>query len=322
MTLLHKMTLLQDSITFGKYKGSTLDRVLRDRSYCKWLLEQDWFSKNYEYLHNRVKEYNPKVYFLNPDIGDPEDFIDSYVYFNLTPAQDLQIELSIPDKICYEYYIRMIREIRGRIYQRLENEDENPFDIKAPTRWLKRFEEDCGMPRNNFKEFMEAYELPNIPYIIERVKKEGGIEYKGAQSFKIAKARSEAQEQWWEHILKEKYGEELGTQFKYENSIFDFINIPTKTIFECKLGLKDFDETQYTKYKIALREYRIIYLISRDCVIEMERKCVYTNNPDRYEVYLAKIPLMKDPSYLDNLIVNFDVVEVEDLSSLFGSATV
>lgn len=321
MSELIKLTALtNESITFGKYKGSTLSRVLRDRSYCSWLIEQDWFKNNYEFLHNRIKEYNPRNYFLNLHSDDQgeEDFMDSYAYFNLTPLSELEIELSTQDQTCYEYYHRMIREIIGRIYQRLENEEDNPYDIKAPTRWLKRFEEECGMPRNDFKEFMEAYELPNIPYIIERVKKEGGINYLGAQSFNIAKQRSLAQEAYWEEMLKSRYGEDIGIQFTYEKCIFDFLNISTKTIFECKLGLKDFDETQHNKYKTALKEYRIIYLIAKDCVIEMEKNCIYTNNPDNYSVYLLQIPGMKDPSYLDELIQEFDVVEVEDLSTLFG----
>lgn len=312
------MSLHQDSITFGKYKGSVLSRVLRDRNYCNWLLEQEWFQNNYQYLYNRIKEYNPRIYFLNPEKENPEDFIDNYIYFNLTPLENLQIDLSPADKVCYEYYLRMIREIRGKIYQRLENEEDNPYDIKAPTRWLKRFEEECGMPRNEFKEFIDAYELPNIPYIIERVKKEGGVVYKGAQSYKIAKERSVVQEEWWEQILKERYGEDLSTQFKYEKCIFDMINISTKTIFECKLGLKDFNEVQHTKYKIALREYRIIYLIGKECVIDMERKQIYTLNKDKYEIYQLKIPSMKEPSYLDELILDFKIAEVEDLSRLFG----
>ena len=97
-----------------------------------------------------------------------------------------------------------------------------------------------------------------------------------------------------------------------------FLNISTQTIFECKLGLKDFDEAQHTKYKIVLKEYRIIYLISRDCVIEMEKNCIYTTNPDKYQLYLVNIPTMKNTSYLDELIQEFDIVEIEDLSTLFG----
>ena len=312
------MTLFQDTITFGKYKDFTLSAVLRDRSYSKWLLDQDWFETNYEYLYNRIQEYDPRIYFLNPEQGDSNDFMSSYIYFNLTPIDELKIELSVVDKSCYTYYLEMLRRIRQEIYERMENDEDNPYDIKAPTRWLQLFELRHGIPRAEFKEFLGAHELPNIPYIIERVKKEGGIEYKGAQSFKIAKARSEAQEQWWEEILKDKYGENLGTQFKYKNCVFDFLNIITKTIFECKLGLKDFDEIQHLKYKTALQEYRIIYLIARDSVIDMEKKKIYTIDYIKYSVYLLKIPNMKKSSYLDNLIINFDIIEVEDLSTLFG----
>ena len=113
-----------------------------------------------------------------------------------------------------------INELRDKIYQRLENEEANPWNIKAPVKWLQNFETLYDIPRQEFKEFLSAHELPNIPYIIERIKKEGGIEYKGAQSFLIAKSRSMEQEKWWEQILKERYGENLGTQFKYQNCIF------------------------------------------------------------------------------------------------------
>jgi hypothetical protein len=36
--------------TFGIHNGKELKEVLRDRKYCKWLLEQNWFSEKYEYL--------------------------------------------------------------------------------------------------------------------------------------------------------------------------------------------------------------------------------------------------------------------------------
>ena len=38
----------EDSINFGKYKNLTIKELLKDRKYCKWLLEQDWFSQQYE----------------------------------------------------------------------------------------------------------------------------------------------------------------------------------------------------------------------------------------------------------------------------------
>jgi hypothetical protein len=311
------MSLEQDTITFGKYKGSTLTRVLRDRAYCKWLLEQDWFENQYEWLYNRVKEYNPNSSFLNI-IKEEDDFLTTYRFFNLKPISELEIELSVVDKTCYEYYLQIIQEIKEKMYERLENQD-NPYDIKAPTNWLKRFEKEYGIPRADFKDFITAYELPNIPYVIERIKKEGGIEYKGAKSFTIAKARSQVQEEWWEQLLKRRYGEDIGTQFKYEHCIFDFLNIATKTIFECKLGLKDFDKAQHIKYSLALKEYRIIYLIATDCVIEMEKSCIYTTNPDKYEEYILSIPSIREPNWLCSLLQYFDVVEVEDLSLLFGN---
>jgi hypothetical protein len=308
----------QDSITFGKYNGLKLNAVLRDRSYCNWLLEQEWFQTNYEYLYNRVRGYDPKIYFLNAGAGDQTDFIDSYPYFNLTPIEQLEIELHVVDMACYGYYLEMLNRIRQQVYERMENEEDNPYNIKAPTRWLQLFESRHGIPRGEFKEFLNAYELPNIPYIIERIKKEGGIEYKGAQSFKIAKARSEAQEKWWEVVLKEKYGENLGTQFKYKDCVFDFVNIPTQTIFECKLGVKDFDEQQHHKYRVALEEFRIIYLIGRDAVIDIEKERVYTSDPEKYGVYMSRIPAMKTANYLDHIITEFELVSVQDLSTLFG----
>ena len=200
----------------------------------------------------------------------------------------------------------------------MENEEENVWDIKAPSKWLKSFEKETGIQRSDFKDFIDSHELLNIPYIIERVKKEGGVEYNGAKSFKIAKARSESQELWWEEILKRKYGESIGAQFKYENCIFDFINISTKTIFECKLGLKDFDEAQHNKYRAALKEYRIIYLISKDCVIDIGNQMIYTTIIEKYRNYLLSIPTMKNPNWFHSLIQQFDITEVTDLTSLFG----
>jgi hypothetical protein len=311
--------LTNETITFGKYKGFSLDTVLRDRNYCVWLLDQEWFKTNYEFLYNRVLTYDPKIYFLDSSRGDPNDFLDSYIYFNLTPINDLKIELNNVDKSCYEYYIRIIHEIKQKIYDRLENEEENPYAIKAPTKWLKKFEAEYCIQRSDFKEFLSAYELPNITYIIERIKKEGGIIYKGAQSFNIAKERSQTQECWWNEILKKKYGESISSQFKYEKCIFDFLNIETKTIFECKLGLKDFDKSQHFKYKIALKEYRIIYLISIDCAIDMEKNRIYTNNVEKYTTYQQQISSMKNSSYLDKLIIHFNIINIENLEDIFGS---
>lgn len=99
--------------------------------------------------------------------------MSNYIYFNLISPESLMIELSSVDMTCYVYYISIINEIKDKIYNRLENEEENVYDIKAPTNWLKKFEKECGIPRDDFKNFLTAYELLNIPYIIERIKQEG-----------------------------------------------------------------------------------------------------------------------------------------------------
>jgi hypothetical protein len=308
-----KPTLDLDSITFGKYTGCRLEHVLKDRSYSKWLLEQDWFQTNYEYLYNRVKSYDPKVYFFKKDI-ESMDFLEKYRYFNMVEVDNLKIKITEDETKCYKFYLDTIEDIKRKIVSRVENGEENIFDIKAPVKWLQKFEKDTGLSRDVFKEFLSSYELQNITYIIEDIKKEGGITYNGAQSFKIAKQRANLQEKWWESILKEKYGEDLGTQFKYENCIFDFINISTNTIFECKLGLKDFNEDQYKKYILALNKYRIIYIIGYDCVINIEKSIIYTTDVLKYILYQQG----ECKSKFDRIIKEYNVVKVEDLSTLFG----
>tara|TARA_B110000908_G_C10231417_1_gene440803 strand:+ start:1177 stop:1938 length:762 start_codon:yes stop_codon:yes gene_type:complete len=245
-------------------------------------------------------------------------FEEKYQFFNLCPLEDLKLGLSEDEKKCYSYYLRMVEELKDKIFDRVDNGDDNPYDIKAPCKWLQRFEKNSELKRVVFKEFINAHELPNIPYLVERIKKEGGIEYKGAQSFNIAKKRSLEQEAYWEKILKEKYGENLGTQYKYQKCIFDFINISTNTIFEAKLGLKDFDLPQYQKYKVALEKYRIIYLIGYDAVISMEEKVIYTMDVDKYQMYQYGIISSKYTGLFDEEIRDYMIVQIDDLSTLFG----
>ena len=47
---MYKNILSINSINFGKYKGDILENMLKDRKYCNWLIGEDWFQKNYEYL--------------------------------------------------------------------------------------------------------------------------------------------------------------------------------------------------------------------------------------------------------------------------------
>uniref|UniRef100_A0A6C0CYU9 Uncharacterized protein n=1 Tax=viral metagenome TaxID=1070528 RepID=A0A6C0CYU9_9ZZZZ len=309
-----------DLITFGKYKDKKLNDVLRDRPYCKWLLTQDFFKNNYEYLYNRVLKYNPLDFFLKSYTNTTSDlFIDTYQYFNLYPLEELKIELNEEEKECYKFYLDTISDLRSRIVSRTIRNEENVYDIKAPVKWLQNFETETNISRETFKTFITSYELPNITTVIEEIKKQGNLIYKGAKSYKIAKENSVLQELYWEKILKEKYKEHLGTQFKYEKCIFDFINIKTNTIFEVKLALKDFSETQYKKYITALKCYRIIYLIDYDCVINIQKGVIYTTNKDKYTLYQYQISHMKSPSKFDKIIKDFTVIEISDLLDLFGT---
>ena len=91
--------LTNESITFGKYKGSTLGYMLKDRNYCKWLLEQEWFQNGYVYLYNRVKDYNPSVYFIRKDEKDEkQDFLDNYTYFNMYEVDEVKLPLTQGEK--------------------------------------------------------------------------------------------------------------------------------------------------------------------------------------------------------------------------------
>jgi hypothetical protein len=315
-------------ITVGKYKGKYLKDLLRDRNYCQWLLQQDWFKESYEFLYNKVKDFDPKIYFHEnkndkmeiENVGDDESFIKDYKYFNLIPLDELKIELSENEKICYKFYLKTIEELKNkievRITKKIVDDSVNIYDITSPSKWLQVFEKETLISREDFKEFINAYELPNITTIIEEIKKYGGLEYKGSQSYKIAKKRSSDQEMFWEDILKVKYKDHLGTQFKYEDCIFDFIHIPTNKIFECKLNLKDFNEKQFNKYQVTLDKYNIVFLIGRDCVIDIDMETIYTTNIKEYLLYQCNIPLLANPSKFDDIIFNFDVHEVDDIKEV------
>lgn len=309
------MELNINLITVGKYKDKYLEDMLKDRSYCKWIVQQDWFKESYEYLYNKVKEYDPKVYFYN-EKETITNFIEDYKYFNFTPVDELKITLTESELLCYTFYLNTIEELKTKIKVRMTKKDDNIYDITAPSKWLQKFENETGLKREEFKTFINSYELPNITSILEDIKTTGGIVYKGSQSFKIAKKRSTEQEKYWENILKEKYKDLLGTQFKYENCIFDFINISTNTIYECKLNLKDFNEEQYNKYLLTLDKYNIVYLIGTDCVIDMDLETICTNDLLKYIMYQCNIPVMKNPSKFDELIFDFDIHEVADLNTV------
>ena len=85
-------------------------------------------------------------------------------------------------------------------------------------------------------------------------------------------------------------------------------------------GLKDFDEAQHNKYRAALKEYRIIYLISKDCVIDIAKQILYTTMIEKYKKYVVSIPTMKNPNWFYSLIQEFTIIEVNDLTTLFGNS--
>ena len=262
-------------------------------------------------------EYDPRKFFLPENTSEKENFIDRYLYFNLKTLQEIEdednIHLTDNEKECYKYYLTLIEDLRLKIYLRIENEKENIFDIKASSKWLKIFEEKIGLHRDLFKEFINCYELPNITYIIEDIKREGGLEYKGAKSFIIAKENSLKQEAYWGEILKNLYGENISCQYKYEKCIFDFLNIQKNTIYECKISLKDYNESQHKKYLLILQKYNIIYLIDTNCVIDMNKKIIYTTNLTEYLLYICNLPLSHKMSKLDELIKDFEILEINDI---------
>ena len=126
----------------------------------------------YEYIYNKVKEYQPRIYFLPPDIIETESFIERYLYFNLTPVDKLALNLSEDEKKCYTFYLQMIDVLKQKITERISESKENPYDIKAPVKWLQKFETETGLKREDFKDFINSYDLPNLPYIIEYCKSE------------------------------------------------------------------------------------------------------------------------------------------------------
>lgn len=306
------MSLSVNTITFGKYKGKNLEEVLKDRKYCKWLVEQEWFEKQYEYLYNSVNEYKPLEFFLK-EVLNEDNFLESYRFFNLKDIEDIKIDLNEEEIVCYKFYRGIVDEVRDNIIKRkIENED-NIYDIKAPSKYLKKFEKDTGIDRDIFKTFLYSYELPNITKIIEDVKKEGGIDYKGGRSYLIAKENSLKQEKYWEDILKDFYKDKISSQFIFKECIFDFINIELNTIFECKLGIKDFSASQYKKYINTLDKYNVVYLIDNDCIIDLKNHYLYTTDYDKYLSKILKINDKNSVNKLENVIKNYQVVKIDKI---------
>lgn len=314
------MSLNIDTITFGKYKNKTITDMLKDRNYCLWFIKQLDMKDKYVYIYNRVCEYQPKFYFL-PNIiftySNFSDFLKDFPYFNLKSSKDLQIELSENYLISYKFYKKIIKDIKKKLENRFNNGEDNPFDIKAPSKWLNIYETETKLNRDVFKAFITENDLDNITTIIETIKKYGGIEYKGAKSFIISKNNSIKQELYWENILKSKYNEEISVQFQYEKCFFDFININKNIIYECKLGIKDFNKLQYDKYILTLNKYKIIYLIGYDTIINIDNKKIYIVGSIAYDKYIIdKNKKTKTKNSLMLTMINdFDIEIIDNINN-------
>lgn len=312
-------------LSFGEYKGWHIQDVLRIRGMRIWIRSKEFIKKDYEYIYNCAMEYNPREKFIDwdaiPDQEKSKDnllFYDTYIFFHLLPYSRLK-NIQLRDNLeimCYNYYFNLVSDLKSKVEFRMENELENMYDIKAPKNWLndldKGTDETTGdINRDMFKEFIEAYDLPNITEVVRDIKAAGGIEYKGHDARIISKRNSEKQEAHWEEILKGMSGDNIGIQFKHEKCIFDFINFEKKIVYECKLSLKDFDKKQYDKYLVTVDCYKIVYLISTDCVIDTQEMIVYTLNIPKYESYITNISYNNNPTYLDKILLTCSVKELD-----------
>ena len=129
-------------------------------------------------------------------------------------------------------------------------------------------------------------------------------------------------------MLKIMYGENVYVQYEgVDKCIFDFINIESQTVFECKLGFTEFNVDQFKKYNLALKHYRIVYIVGNndsdiraehqnDYIIDIAKKSVYVldiNKAD-LETYILNIVNMKKPSYLDKMLPDFEVIGISEMT--------
>ena len=77
-----------------------------------------------------------------------------------------------------------------------------------------------------------------------------------------------------------------------------------------KLNIKDFNDNQYNKYLLILGNFRILYLIDRDCVVDIEKKSLYVLDDIKYAYYRSQIPLLKNMNKFEEMIMDFEIVKV------------
>ena len=54
-------------------------------------------------------------------------------------------------------------------------------------------------------------------------------------------------------------------------------------------------------------------MIGKDCVINIDLETIYTTNIREYLLYQVNIPLLNSPTKLDEMIFDFDIVEIENI---------
>lgn len=324
--------LKQDIINFGKYNGKNIIHLLKDRDYSRWFISQQDLCNKYTYIYNKIKDYNPLTYFLKSPITIPplpkaSEFLEKYPYFNLKSIKEVQenneIELTYSDIKAYEFYLQSIEQIKAKINYNMigavnDTDKEAAFNIKAPTNLMKTFETKTEINREEFKNFLSSNDLPPITTIIEDVKKVAGIEYKGNKTYKIARENSQKQEAYWEGILRAKYGDDIAAQYNFERRdedgntlgkcLFDFINLPCKILYECKLHIKDFNDKQFEKYKLTVgSSFKILYLIDRDCIIDIDNCLLKTTNVNKYIGVKMSLLKKKQLTEFEDNIVSFGI---------------
>ena len=45
---------MSEMFPIGKYKGQPIERVLADRSYCRWLSDQAWFREKFSSFYANI----------------------------------------------------------------------------------------------------------------------------------------------------------------------------------------------------------------------------------------------------------------------------
>jgi hypothetical protein len=60
----------------------------------------------------------------------------------------------------------------------------------------------------------------------------------------------------------------------------------------------------------SLKEYKIIYLIDYDCIINIEKEKIYTTDINKYKSYQLNIPLSKHKTKFDEVIEKFELIHI------------